>query len=76
MSILGFSVLHREGAACPVRDGEVIAAQQEKRFTRKKHDSSFPSNVTDRCLEEGGLEVVWRPPGSARRSSRIDESSS
>ena len=55
MNILGISAFYHDSAACLVRDGDVIAAAQEERFTRKKHDFSFPSNAVDYCLKEGGL---------------------
>ena len=42
MNILGISAFYHDSAACLVRDGEIIAAAQEERFTRKKHDASFP----------------------------------
>lgn len=56
MNILGISAYYHDSAACLVRSGKIIAAAQEERFTRKKHDFSFPSNAIQYCLEEGGLE--------------------
>ena len=44
-------------AACLVRDGEIVAAAQEERFTRKKHDASFPANAIDYCLKTGGIQA-------------------
>jgi len=55
MHILGISCFYHDSAACLVCDGEIIAAAQEERFTRKKHDSSFPINSINWCLEKGGL---------------------
>jgi carbamoyltransferase len=55
MNILGISAFYHDSAAALVRDGEIIAAAQEERFTRKKHDSRFPTNAVDYCLEAGGL---------------------
>jgi carbamoyltransferase len=55
MNILGISAFYHDSAACLVRDGEIIAAAQEERFTRKKHDFSFPSNAINYCLEEGKI---------------------
>jgi carbamoyltransferase len=55
MNILGISAYYHDSAACLVRDGEIIAAVQEERFTRKKHDFNFPSKAIEYCLEEGGL---------------------
>ena len=49
--ILGISAFYHDSAACIVRDGEVIAAAQEERFTRRKHDHQFPSNAISFCLE-------------------------
>jgi carbamoyltransferase len=53
MNILGISAFYHDSAACLLRDGEIIAAAQEERFTRKKHDFSFPSNAINYCLEAG-----------------------
>ncbi len=57
MNILGLSAFYHDSAACLVRDGEIIAAAQEERFTRKKHDSSFPKEAVAYCLREGGITV-------------------
>jgi carbamoyltransferase len=57
MNILGISAFYHDSAACLVRDGEIIAAAQEERFTRKKHDFNFPTNAIRYCLQEGGLEA-------------------
>lgn len=56
MNILGISAFYHDSAACLVEDGNIIAAAQEERFTRKKHDLSFPKNAIDYCLKEGDLE--------------------
>lgn len=56
MNILGISAFYHDSAACLVRDGEIIAAAQEERFTRKKHDFSFPLNAIDYCLEAGKIK--------------------
>ena len=53
--ILGISAFYHDSAACIVRDGEIIAAAQEERFTRKKHDFSFPINAIQYCLKEAGI---------------------
>lgn len=53
-TILGISAFYHDSAAALVRDGEIIAAAQEERFTRKKHDSGFPFNAVKYCLEEVG----------------------
>jgi len=52
MRILGISAYYHDSAAALVRDGEIIAAAQEERFTRKKHDSSFPARAVEYCLAE------------------------
>jgi carbamoyltransferase len=57
LTILGISAFYHDSAACLVRDGEIIAAAQEERFTRKKHDFNFPTNAIRYCLQEGGLEA-------------------
>jgi carbamoyltransferase len=57
MNILGISAFYHDSAAALVRDGEIIAAAQEERFTRKKHDSQFPSHAVDYCLEAGGISA-------------------
>jgi carbamoyltransferase len=54
-SILGISAYYHDSAAALIADGEVIAAAQEERFTRIKHDSSFPSHAIEYCLREGGI---------------------
>jgi carbamoyltransferase len=56
MIILGISAYYHDAAACLVRDGEIIAAAQEERFTRKKHDAQFPVNAIAYCLKEAGIE--------------------
>src|SRR3954462_1960473 len=53
--ILGISAFYHDSAACLVRDGVVVAAAQEERFTRKKHDYRFPQNAIDYCLAEAAL---------------------
>jgi carbamoyltransferase len=55
MWILGISAFYHDSAAALVRDGEVIAAAQEERFTRKKHDARFPTHAVRYCLESAGL---------------------
>lgn len=53
-TILGISAFYHDSAAALIRDGEIIAAAQEERFTRKKHDFGFPINAVKYCLEEAG----------------------
>ena len=55
MNILGISAFYHDSAAALVRDGVIIAAAQEERFTRKKHDSQFPLNAVEYCLEAGQI---------------------
>lgn len=54
--ILGISAFYHDSAACLVCDGRIIAAAQEERFTRKKHDFSFPIHAIEYCLEAGGVK--------------------
>ncbi|WP_029649381.1 carbamoyltransferase [Methylocystis sp. SB2] len=54
MRILGISAFYHDSAAAVVEDGEIIAAAQEERFSRKKHDSRFPRHAIDYCLEAAG----------------------
>jgi carbamoyltransferase len=55
MNILGISALYHDSAACLVADGSILSAAQEERFTRKKHDSSFPKMAAAYCLKSSGL---------------------
>ncbi len=55
MNILGLSAFYHDSAAALVRDGEIVAAAQEERFTRKKHDERFPEGAVRYCLEAGGI---------------------
>jgi carbamoyltransferase len=55
MNILGISCFYHDAAAALVRDGKILAAAQEERFTRKRHDQSFPINAIRYVLREGGL---------------------
>jgi carbamoyltransferase len=57
MYILGISAFYHDSAACLVRDGDIIAAAQEERFTRKKHDPGFPRQAVQYCLAEGGIGI-------------------
>ena len=57
MNILGLSAFYHDSAACLLQDGKIIAAAQEERFTRKKHDASFPKNAVEFCLKKGGIQV-------------------
>ncbi len=58
MTVLGLSCFYHDAAAVLVRDGEIVAAAQEERFTRIKHDPAFPTNAIAYCLLEGGLEAT------------------
>ncbi|MFT6905936.1 MAG: carbamoyltransferase [Oleiphilaceae bacterium] len=55
MHILGISAYYHDSAACMIKDGEVVAAAQEERFTRIKHDSSFPTSSILYCIDEAGI---------------------
>ena len=55
MNILGISAYYHDSAACLVQDGVVVAAAQEERFSRRKHDADFPRNAVRYCLAEGGV---------------------
>jgi carbamoyltransferase len=57
MNILGVSAFYHDSAACLVQDGRIVSAAQEERFTRKKHDPSFPKNAINYCLHDSGLKV-------------------
>ena len=53
--ILGISAYYHDSAACLLADGRIVAAAQEERFTRKKHDASFPTYAVDYCLRTAGI---------------------
>ncbi len=57
MNILGISCFYHDAAAVLVKDGKIVAAAQEERFTRKKHDDGFPHHAIRYCLEEGAISV-------------------
>lgn len=57
MYILGISAFYHDSAASLIRDGEIVAAAQEERFTRKKHDSGFPTHAIEYCLNEAGCAL-------------------
>lgn len=57
MNILGISAFYHDSAACLVQDGRITAAAQEERFTRRKHDFSFPKNAIEYCVREAGLSM-------------------
>jgi carbamoyltransferase len=56
MNILGLSAFYHDSAACLVSDGDIVAAAQEERFTRKKHDSGFPAKAAEYCVSSAGLQ--------------------
>lgn len=56
MDILGISCFYHDSAACLIRDGEILAAAQEERFARNKHDPGFPKNAISYCLKEAGIK--------------------
>ena len=55
MYILGISAFYHDSAACLVKDGEILSAAQEERFTRKKHDHNFPQKAIEFCLKDAGI---------------------
>jgi carbamoyltransferase len=57
VNILGVSAYYHDSAACLLRDGEIVAAAQEERFTRRKHDADFPARAIEYCLSEASLEL-------------------
>ena len=57
MYILGLSAFYHDSAACLIYEGSIVAAAQEERFTRKKHDSSFPKNAILYCIKEAGIRA-------------------
>ena len=56
-AILGISAFYHDSAAALIHDGRIIAAAQEERFTRIKHDSALPVHAIEFCLREGGLSA-------------------
>ncbi|MBI5937116.1 MAG: carbamoyltransferase [Betaproteobacteria bacterium] len=58
MPILGISAYYHDSAAALLRDGEIVAAAQEERFTRKKHDADFPARAVAYCLQAGGITMA------------------
>ena len=57
MNILGISCFYHDAAACLIKNGIVVAAAEEERFTRKKHDIGFPVNAVNYCLKEGNIDI-------------------
>ena len=58
MYVLGISAYYHDSAAALIHDGTIVAAAQEERFTRKKHDPSFPRNAIDFCLRQAGISLA------------------
>ena len=57
-AIVGLSAYYHDSAACVLRGGELVAAAQEERFTRKKHDARFPRAALRYCLAEAGITLA------------------
>ena len=57
MKIIGISAFYHDSAAALISDGEIIAAAQEERFSRKKHDPRFPAHALEYCLEAGKIKL-------------------
>ena len=55
--VLGISSYYHDSAACLIHNGEIVAASQEERYSRKKHDSVFPVHSIEYCLREGGISL-------------------
>ena len=55
--IIGISAFYHDSAACLLKNGEIVAAAQEERFTRKKHDAGFPHHAIQYCLKEAGISA-------------------
>ena len=72
MQVLGISAFYHDSAAAIVADGRIVAAAQEERFTRKKHDAGFPSHAIAYCLEAAGRKLadIDHIVGSVRRAVR------
>ncbi len=58
MYILGISAYYHDSAAALIKDGDILAAAQEERFTRKKHDDGFPLKASEYCLAEAGIDIA------------------
>ena len=58
MRVLGISAFYHDSAAALIEDGHLVAAAQEERFTRKKHDSGFPQHAVQYCLDEAGIKLA------------------
>ena len=58
MRILGLSAFYHDSAAALIEDGRIVAAAQEERFSRKKHDAAFPRQAALACLKLGGIGVA------------------
>ncbi len=57
MNVLGISAFYHDSAACLVRNGDIVAAAQQERFSRRKHDPDFPADAVAYCLAEGGIDI-------------------
>ena len=58
MKVLGISAFYHDSAAALVVDGKIVAAAQEERFSRKKHDEAFPAQAVEYCLKEVGIKAA------------------
>ena len=74
MYIIGISAFYHDSAACLVQDGEIVAAAQEERFTRKKHDPGFPRRTVAYCLAQAGIGIKDLKMGAPlhRRNAAAD----
>ena len=60
MRILGLSAFYHDSAAALIEDGAIVAAAQEERFTRLKHDPAFPRHAVEFCLRHSGVKLTQR----------------
>ena len=68
MRLLGISAFYHDSAAALVEDGHIVAAAQEERFTRKKHDAGFPAHAIRYCLDAGKVDLDRSTMSSSSRS--------
>ena len=66
MIVVGISAFYHDSAVALVRNGEIVAAAQEERFTRRKHDAAFPLNALEFCLRQAGVTAGESVPADTR----------
>ena len=75
MNILGISCFYHDAAAALLVDGQLVAAAEEERFSRKKHDAGFPKLAIQFCLEQAGIDDRTTSTTSSSTRSRSSSSS-